>query len=212
MTENSTAVLHVSRRETQGQDVRLQPHSTCSVDAEVESSLGPGWCWSSGWLSVTPPPPFPHDPCPPSSISSKPAGSSVAPSGRRARPPDPAELPRGGGAALFRSSQLQLAAVSAVLRGVAAAAAVAGCIDFCLRCLPVRLPVADQQQSVQQVVVRTGDKEAAGSFLPDLQAGTGTEKNVNQAMHQPLGFLRLNCQTDSTNAFFSSRIRRIHVN
>lgn len=120
---------------------------------------------------------FPGSTPPSAASSSKPPGSSVAPLGRRAWPPDPAALPGGGGccAALFRSAGLQLA-LGAVLRGVAAAAAVARGVDFSLRCLGVDLPVGDEEQPVQQVVVGTSDEEAAGSLLPALQARTGTER------------------------------------
>lgn len=168
ITENSKAIWHFSRLKTHGhfknqRRVTSDARLSGSVNAEVESSLGPGWWAQVGSLV-----------CPLCSITSKPPGSSLAPLGRRAWPPDPAELPSGC-AVLFCSS------FSAALRGVAATAAVAGCVYFCLRSLPVDLLVADQQQPVQQVVVGTSDKETAGSFLPDLQARTETERNIFQA-------------------------------
>lgn len=116
-------------------------------------------------------------------ISSERPGSPLASLGRRAWPPDPAELPSGC-AVPSRPGRLQLA-LSVVLRGVATAAAVAGWVDLCLRCVPVGLPVGDQQQPVQQVVVSTSDKEAAGSPLPDLQARAETERNIFEAFFSP---------------------------
>lgn len=167
---------------------------------------------SSGW--------FPGSPL--GGISSERPGSPLASLGRRAWPPDPAELPSGC-AVPSRPGRLQLA-LSAVLRGVAAAAAVAGWVDLCLRCVPFGLPVGDQQQPVQQVVVSTSDKEAAGSPLPDLQARAETERNIFEAFFPPnacpssFAGREADLSRQDTNwehsdiYFFLSRFRRIHVN
>lgn len=139
--------------------------SSGSMNAKVETSLCPGW-----WVKPPPPSPQQH--------LFQAAGIFLASSCPCAWPPHPAKLPSGC-AGLFHTSQLQLT-FDAALRGAPAAAAVPGCIYFCLRSLNVNLPVADQQQPVQQVIVGTSDEQTTSSFLPDPRARTGTERNIFQ--------------------------------